>query len=292
MSIVHFRGFGTMVMGPTHAMSGALVWLAAAGVTASTFGYRQSPLELGIYTAVCAGAALLPDLDCSGAVLRNKGGATVARTFGVASLFLAECVEKAALFVYKITKTRHDSKRTNGHRTLTHTWLFNVLLGLGVAWLCEHVGKPAVVGVLFFTFGLAVRGLMAEAARQSGWIIVTALSATTAALAYPALQNDRGYPMLGLAVAVGGIVHTIGDMITRNGCPVLWPIIWRRRRWWEFGMPEALAIRADGWFERVVLLPGLTIGAVCAAAWSVPAIKTVLTDATTYAATYVASLTA
>jgi membrane-bound metal-dependent hydrolase YbcI (DUF457 family) len=262
-----------MVMGPTHAVSGAAAWLAGAGATAAWLGYHQSPLELAVYTAVCAGAALMPDLDCSGAVLKNRGGATVARTFGVVSLFIAEVVEKFSLFVYRLTSTRHDERRTNGHRTLTHTWLFNVLLGLGVAVLCERVGKPAAVGVLFFTFGLAVRGLMADVARKSGWILVTALSAAAAVLAIMTLPADRGYPLLGLAVGAGGVIHTLGDMLTRAGCPVLWPIIFRRQRWSEFGIPDAFAVRADGWFERAVLLPGLAILGFCAGAWTIPQVR-------------------
>jgi membrane-bound metal-dependent hydrolase YbcI (DUF457 family) len=233
---------------------------------------------------VCAGSALLPDLDCSGAVLKNKGGATAAHTFGVFSLFLAECVEKFSLVVYRATRTRHDERRTNGHRTLTHTWMFNLLLGLGIAALCDAAGKPAAVGVLFFTFGLAVRGLMADAARQSGWILVTGLSAAAAVLAIQELPSGRGYPLLGLAVGVGGVVHTFGDMITRHGCPVLWPIICRQQRWWEFGMPKPIAITADGPFERIVLLPALTICAVFTAAWTVPAVRAFLAGATDYVA--------
>lgn len=272
-----------MVMGPTHAVSGAAAWLAGAGATAAVVGYHQTPLELAVYTVVCAGAALLPDLDCSGAVLKNKGGATVARTFGVVSLFIAEVVEKFALLVYRATSTRHDEKRTNGHRTLTHTWLFNVLLGVGIAVLCEKVGKPAVIGVLFFTFGLAVRGLMADVARKSGWIPITAMSGAAACLAIMTLPGDRGYPLLGLAVGAGGVIHTFGDMLTRHGCPVLWPIIWHRQRWWEFGMPDLLAVKVDGWFERVVLLPGLTIAAFCAAAWTVPQVRALVDSAVTLA---------
>jgi membrane-bound metal-dependent hydrolase YbcI (DUF457 family) len=265
-----------MVMGPTHAVSGAAAWLAGAGVTAAVFGHPQNPVELAVYTAVCAGSALLPDLDCSGAVLRNRGGATVARTFGVASLFLAECVEKFSLFVYRITSTSHDDKRTNGHRTLTHTWLFNVLLGLGTGTLSERFGKTAVVAILFFTFGLAVRGLMADVARKSGWVLVTLLSAAAAYLAILLLPGGRGYPLLGVAVAAGGIIHTLGDMITRHGCPVIWPIIWRRQRWWEFGVPDLIAVPVDGWFERLILLPGLTAAAVFSAALAIPALRAAL----------------
>jgi hypothetical protein len=36
--------------------------------------------------------------------------------------------------------------------------------------------------------------------------------------------------------------------------------------------PDAISVRAGGWFERLVLLPGLTIAAGAAVAWQVPAV--------------------
>lgn len=253
-----------MVLGPTHAISGATAWLAGSWVAAEYAGYSQSIWELAIGTAVCSGAALLPDLDCSGRVLANRGGATVAHTFGVVSLFAAECVEKFALGVYRITRLKKDPMRHNGHRTLTHTWLFNVLLGLGVAKLCEEFEKPAAIGVLFVMLGLAVRGLMAESVRKTGWLIVTLLAALAAYQAAVVLPANRGYPLLGLAVAAGGVMHTLGDMITRQGCPVLWPLPTGRRLWREFGVPDAIAVKVGGRFETLVLRPLLFVGALAA----------------------------
>ncbi len=253
-----------MVMGPTHALSGAAAWLGGSWALTEWHGMHQSPAELAVGAAVCAGAALLPDLDCSGKVTANRGGATVARTFGVFSLFLAECVEKFALVVYSLTRTRHDPRRKNGHRTLTHTWLYNAALGGLVAWLAGQRGKPFVIGLLFFTLGLAIRGLLAEWAKKNGWIVVTLLSAAAAYGAWKLLPPDRGYPLLGLAVAVGGIVHTLGDMITRAGCPVLWPLPLVGRLWREIGVPGFMAVKVGGDFERRALRPFFAAVAVFA----------------------------
>src|SRR3954470_4865744 len=85
------------MMGPSHALSGAAAWLAGSWALDHFAGYGQSPLAIAVGTAVCAGGALLPDLDLSGKVTRNQGGATVARTFGVFSLFVAEVIEKISL---------------------------------------------------------------------------------------------------------------------------------------------------------------------------------------------------
>src|SRR3712207_9440015 len=94
------------MMGPSHALSGASVWLAGCWALDHFTGYAQSPLAVAVGATVCAGGALLPDLDLSGKVTRNQGGATVARTFGVFSLFIAEVVEKVSLGVYTATKDR------------------------------------------------------------------------------------------------------------------------------------------------------------------------------------------
>src|SRR5688572_4098325 len=139
------------MMGPSHALSGAAVWLGGSLALDSFAGYEQTPLQLAVGTAMCAGGALLPDLDLSGRVTRNKGGATVANTFGVLSLFVAEVVEKFSLGIYNLTKLSKDPRRDNGHRTLTHTLVFNIALGFGVSALCEAFGKWAVIGVLFVT---------------------------------------------------------------------------------------------------------------------------------------------
>lgn len=262
-----------MVMGPTHALSGAVAWLAGAGLTTSLLGRPQSATELAVYTAVCAGSALLPDLDCSGKVTSNQGGATVARTFGVFSLFAAECVEKLSLGIYSITHTGKDGKRRNGHRTFTHTWVFAALLALGLTWLAGRYGKPVVVGALFLTVGLAVRGLMADWARRSGWLLTTLVSVSATVLALQLLPAGLDYSLLGAAVGVGCVVHTVGDMITRAGCPVLWPVPIGRQLWYEFSLPDAIAVRAGGAVERAALLPLLTLGVFAAAAWQVPAFR-------------------
>ncbi len=241
------------MMGPSHALSGAAVWLAGSFALDHFLGYEQSPLAITVGTAVCAGGALLPDLDMSGKVTANRGGATVAHTFGIVSLFIAECVEKVSLGIYYLTKTRKDPERRNGHRTFTHTLPFCGLLGWGTAELCAHFGRWAVLGVLFFTIGLALRGLFDGWAERAGWVVITVLSAGAAWYAFANLSDDRGYPMLGAAVGVGAVVHLFGDWITRAGVPLAWPLPIAGRRWRMFGMFDPLAIKAGGLFEALAV---------------------------------------
>lgn len=261
-----------MVMGPTHATSGAVAWLAGAGLVTTLVGYSQTPAELAVYTAVCAGSALLPDLDVSGRVFRNRGGATAARVFGVVSLFLAECVEKFSLGVYLLTRSKKDPRRRNGHRTFTHTLVFAILLGGLVTLLVGPLGKPFVLGVLFFTLALAIRGVLAEWVERRGWLLTTAVSVAATVIAFAGLHED-GYPLLGVAVGLGCVVHMLGDLITHHGCPILWPIPIAGRRWYNVTLPGDVAVKAGGRFERTVLLPGLMFAACVAAAWQVPVVQ-------------------
>src|SRR3954454_13142907 len=156
------------MMGPSHALSGAAGWLAGSLALQHLGGIHQTPTQLAVGTVMCAGGALLPDMDMSGRVTAGRGGATVAHTFGVFSLFLAECVEKLSLGIYDLTKGHRDPHRDNGHRTFTHTLPFPVGPGAGVFELCLHFGKPSVLGVLSCTFAMALRGLFEKWAERAG----------------------------------------------------------------------------------------------------------------------------
>lgn len=254
------------MMGPSHALSGAAAWLVGSWALDTFGGYHQSPLAVGIGATVCAGGALLPDLDLSGKVTRNQGGATVAHTFGVFSLFVAEVIEKVSLGVYTATRLRHDPHRHNGHRTFTHTLPFAALIGWGTTALCTHYGKWAVVGIIFFMAGLALRGLFDEWAERAGWVIVTLCSASIAVFTAARLPGDRGYPMLGFAVGFGCVVHLLGDIITSAGVPILWPIPTGRRMWRMVGVPDGMAVRVGGKIETIVLRTAFTLVALLAIA--------------------------
>lgn len=240
------------MMGPSHALSGAAVWLAGTWALDAAGVFHQSPLEIAVGTAVCAGGALLPDMDMSGRVTTGQGGATVAHTFGRVSLFAAECLEKFSLFVYDLTRMKHDPRRHNGHRTFTHTLPFAAGIGWGTTLLCTVGGKWAVLGVLFVMLGLALRGVFHHWAERHGWILISLLCAGAAYGAYRYLPAERGYPLLGVAVGVGCVIHLLGDIITRDGIPILWPIPTGRRMWRMIGVPNAIAIKVGGKMETAL----------------------------------------
>ncbi|GAB2640669.1 hypothetical protein GCM10027068_20350 [Prescottella soli] len=68
---------------------------------------------------------------------------------------------------------------------------------------------------------------------------------------------------LGVAVALGCVTHCLGDAITKEAIPFLAPFVTiRGKRWWEFTLPSMIRIRANGPFEKVVLLPALTVATI------------------------------
>ncbi|GLZ80970.1 membrane protein [Actinorhabdospora filicis] len=263
-----------MVMGPTHALSGAAVWLAGSAIADAFYDFHQTPAELVVGTIVCAGGSLLPDLDCAGRVLKNRGGSTVARAFGPVTMVMAEATERIAWGFYSITRTKKDGKRNNGHRTLTHTWFFAALIGVLFGWLGWKFGKPAVIPILFFMIGLAMRGLMAEVAREKGWFVVTVVSGVGAFGAARLLPPDgRAYWLIGVAVAAGCVIHTLGDIITKMGCPLFFPLPIKKQVWFEIGVPDKMAVKVGGTVEKKILAPGFTIVAGISAIALLPEVR-------------------
>ena len=262
-----------MVMGPTHAMSGAALWLVGSAVATAAFGIDQSSAELVVGTIAVSGAALYPDIDCAGKVTENKGGSTVARSFGVASLFVAECVERLCYWFYLLTKTKKDKKRKNGHRTFTHTAVHALLVGLGVGLLAAKFGKPAVIAILFILTGFAVRGLLPTAVNKKGWLITTGVALASSYGMYHLLPENRSYWILGLAMGLGCFIHILGDMITKMGSPLLFPIPIKKRRWADLGLPRDIALRAGGKGENKILLPILTGVVVLGMFYNLPEVQ-------------------
>ncbi|WP_408612189.1 metal-dependent hydrolase [Glycomyces terrestris] len=265
-----------MVMGPTHAMSGAALWLAGSAVASAAFGIDQTASELAVGTIAAAGAALYPDIDCAGRVTENKGGSTVARSFGVVSLLFAEIVERLCYWFYLITKSKKDKKRNNGHRLFTHTIVHAAIVGTGTGFLAAWGGKFAVIAILFLLTGLAVRGLMNSIAEKYGWIVTTGISLAVAYGMYHLLDENRSYWILGLAMGIGCFIHILGDVITKMGCPMFFPLPIQKKRWREIGLPDSIALRAGGKAENKILLPALTVIVVLGMFYNLPEVQALL----------------
>ncbi|MCT9929496.1 metal-dependent hydrolase [Planotetraspora sp. A-T 1434] len=227
------------MMGHSHALSGAAVWLAVTpalmalpGILAhpelaTVTGTVLTPPELVAGAVICAGAAMLPDLD--------HPSATIAQTFGPATWLLSKGVN----FV------------SGGHRHATHSLLFAVFAGVGTHLLVQRypIGRDIMVVLMI---GLALR---AVGIGVPGHTITSALvnMALTAGLFVTFHMMGVTYSWLGFAIGVGCLVHVIGDCLTERGCPVLWPI---KGRWL---LPFDIGIKTGKTFEKQILGPVLSV---------------------------------
>lgn len=247
-------------MGRTHALSGAVTWVAGCA-TAAAVGYPVQARTVLVGALVTAGAALVPDVDHPSAFLSRCGGPVsraVAR--GVAGV----CAE-----VHAATRTGVDRQSRGGHRTLTHTALFAVCAGVGVV-----AGPVSAVTVadLVLRVADAASGLEARVDRCGARVLVAAALTVLVAVGVRAVTGRaRSWPAvvaglavgsaaltvpvwwwLGVPVTVGCLAHCAGDALTISGCPVLWPVRVRGRRWYPVGTPRVVRFGTGGPGERMV----------------------------------------
>ncbi|MEV5505533.1 metal-dependent hydrolase [Streptomyces orinoci] len=256
------------MMGPAHSLSGAAAWLGLGAAMAAAGEPMPWPV-LVVGALICAGAALAPDLD--------HKSATIARAFGPVSRVLCELIDKLSHAVYQATRGQGDPRRNGGHRTLTHTALWAVLIGAGSSALAVLGGRWAVLGILFVHLVLAVEGLLWRFARTAHDVMVWLLGAAGAWILAEILNrpgngagwlfgDGREYLWLGLPILLGALVHDIGDALTVSGCPILWPLPIARKRWYPLGPPKPMRFKAGSWVELKVLTPVfILLGGVCGA---------------------------
>ena len=148
-----------MCMYPTHAVAGAALWLAGcAGAT--LLGLPVEPLAALVGTPIAVLASGAPDLD--------HPSSRPARCLGPITRLIAFWLAAQSAAIYSRTKTTKDRPNESGHRGITHTALFCLVLGAipaavlalaghpELAWLGLPVGVGALSHVL--TDGLTFYG--------------------------------------------------------------------------------------------------------------------------------------
>jgi membrane-bound metal-dependent hydrolase YbcI (DUF457 family) len=217
------------MMGQTHALSGALVWLGTVPLLSQErllgeFAISLSPAQLIAGAVVCAGAALLPDMD------HHNG--RIANTFGPITKKLCKWVGKAS----------------GGHRQATHSLVFAILMGLAMDMLATHFVYGWWVA-LFVIVGFGLRGIGLDFEGKEPQSALTDCAVAGVAVW---LMHDLDMSFVGFAVGLGCFAHVVGDCLTPRGCPVFWPLKWR--------IDIPVIPRTDGKVERWVVMPVLSLG--------------------------------
>lgn len=218
------------MMGHTHALSGAAVWLAAVPLLSreqwwGSHALSLSPAQVIAGAVVCAGAAILPDID--------HQNSRIANTYGPVTRVMCRWVGKVS----------------GGHRHATHSLLFALVMGYSMNLLASHY----IYGwwaALFVIVGFGLRGVGLDFEGHDNWSAIA--DCVTAAVAV-FLMHGLDMSFAGDAVALGCLVHVAGDCLTPRGCPVLWPAPLR--------VEILLVPRTDGRVERWVIAPLLAIAA-------------------------------
>lgn len=209
--------------GYTHALSGAAAWMALTSTTAAASGqWEQSSAVVLGGAVVCAGWALCPDAD-------HLDG-TIAHSLPPLTNVM----------------TRSVHRLSGGHRHGTHSLLgilvFAALAALAALPAAQVHGKTipigsAIVATLCIAFaskalglasGLGFRGVVGDIMRSplGNWIIALAggLGVTW--------FLDYRWPWLPACAALGAYVHVLGDSMTPEGVPWLWPWNPKPSPWW------------------------------------------------------------
>jgi membrane-bound metal-dependent hydrolase YbcI (DUF457 family) len=247
-----------MSTGPTHAVMGLTAW-AGVSLIALAQGAPVDPQTWLACAAITAGAALLPDLD--------HPPATVSHSFGPLTQVLSHGVDKLSVGIYNVVRLKGDPKRHGGHRTFTHTAVFAGIAGVLTAALVNlHLSWVTAI-VLFFFCGLGVRGLLHEFDHHAGLFVVLAGSAFVTWECWKWVNTGGGKAAwCGIAVIAGCLAHCVGDMITEDGCPVLWPIPLGRHLWYPIGPPTPMRYKTGGKVEMLFVGPLCTVITVWLAA--------------------------
>lgn len=268
------------MMGKSHAMSASAVALTAAAVGVGPIDASTTPISvLCLYTAVAVGGSLWPDWD--------SHGSTVVRSFGIFGKVAHEFVNGIGTAVYNLTRvSKYEKAKDGGHRTLFHTPLMAIITGLIISGLSVLPGSVDVFGHtyavgqlasliimwLFLHVGLA--GLFEKQVKKArktyGPYLLMAASLAGVLAVSRFMPENETYGWLGVAATGGIIIHLLGDMITKMGIPMLWPLKIRGKRWYDVSLPTFMRISAGGTFETVVLFPIFSFVTVVSAFFCIP----------------------
>lgn len=193
------------MMGHGHATMGAAGWIAITGTTAGLGLLPMEPAQIAAGALITAGAALLPDAD------HHSG--TIAHSLPPLSGLI----------------TRGVGQASGGHRHGTHS-LIGVAVCFGLAWLLTPIradlpwglAQDYQIGAWFLSvlmIAFAAKALHLTRGWVTSWGF--ALIAASAAIYYAPEQVW----WLPVAVGAGAAIHLLGDVLTIEGVPLLWP--WR-----------------------------------------------------------------
>lgn len=230
------------MMGNTHAATGAV-----AGVLLAWAG-NAAPLASVAAAVLCAGAALVPDLDHKNSIVTRAHGPITGKLSGV--------VRGLSAIVYKATRTPWEASHEAGkhsvgkHRYLTHTLAFAIAMGLLV--LASSALRVTFAMVVFLMISFALRGAalgLSSMRKLDHWLTRSLVAVIpTYVIVWQSLIPAEGVALL---MILGCLTHDLADGMTKAGVPLLWPLKIRGQRWCRLRTPLTIST-GKTWVETAL----------------------------------------
>lgn len=257
------------LMGPTHALSAVafallFTWLASDFMFEKILGSSNIAVFISAMVII-VGASLMPDLDATNSTSIN--------VLGVVGTVLSKAMRGFSGIIQNIIKGPYD-KSSDPHRGFWHTLVSAFLIGALFSALTSinielfsikdtpiTIATFIVMFLLYISIQLSLVSLfkpLYDKKKNKIGKLGTAVGAIVISfiLVY-SLPSNINYYWVGGAVAFGWIAHLLGDMMTVSGVPILFPLKFKGKRWWDFRLP--LGIKAGGFIEKTILIPIFSI---------------------------------
>jgi len=253
-------------MGPTHALSALafalmLTWLASDFMLKNIIGSTNVVVFITAIIIII-GSSLSPDFDAVKSTSIN--------TLGIIGIMLSKIMRAFSSMVQSLIKGPYD-KDSDPHRGFWHTFIAAGLVGLMVSAITNinikifivnnitlTVATLSVIFIVYISIQLVLASLFKGFYKKTknkfiGGLIMSGVSMLSTVMLVFSLPADLSYSWVGAAVTFGWITHLLGDMLTVSGVPILFPIKFKGKRWWNFRFP--LGIKAGGYIEKTLLIP-------------------------------------
>lgn len=253
------------LMGPTHALSAVafvllFTWLASNFMFEKILGSSDIAVFISA-VVIIVGASLMPDLDATNSTSIN--------VLGIVGTVLSKAMRGFSAIIQNIIKGPYD-KSSDPHRGFWHTLvsaflvgaLFYALTSINIELFAIKdtpitIATFIVMFLLYISIQLSLvslfkplydkkKGKIGKLGTTVGAIVISFI------LVY-LLPSNINYYWVGGAVTFGWIAHLVGDMMTVSGVPILFPLKFKGKRWWNFRLP--LGIKAGGFIEKAILIP-------------------------------------
>lgn len=257
-------------MGATHALSAVAVSLLLIAFIPKdmlvNFLNTDSVLAVLLCVFVAVGASLLPDLD--------NTTSTSINALGVVGKGLSVFFRTTSAFIQTTIRLPRDDSQPNPHRGFYHTIPASAGIGF-LAYLATTIGGSInlpFIGemkygnlialiIIWINIHLSFYGLfkpfMKKIEKKSGILGDAGVFVFSFFIVYTffsLLPTDLNFWWVGVGIAVGMIIHILGDSCTTAGVPILFPLPYKGKLWWNVRILP-VKIKAGGPIENYVMVP-------------------------------------